>query len=76
MIQEARLYSYKTDKLTGDVLPDIIDRHNHGWDAARYGLLPLIRHRVPVRRGSVCDPSHWILREALGLSQFPRNWPR
>ena len=60
MIQEARLYSYKTDSLTGDVLPDIIDRHNHCWDAARYGLLPLIRRRGPVRRGSVSDPSRWI----------------
>ena len=60
MIQEARLYSYKTDSLTGDVLPDIIDRHNHCWDAARYGLLPLIRHRGPVRRGAVSDPSRWI----------------
>ena len=26
---EARLYSYKTDRLTGDVLPIVIDKHNH-----------------------------------------------
>jgi phage terminase large subunit len=60
MIQEARLYSYKTDKLTGDVLPEIVDRHNHGWDAARYGLLPLIRPRVRVRRESVYAPWRFI----------------
>ena len=42
-IQEARLYSYKTDKLTGDVLPIILDRHNHCMDAIRYALEPLIR---------------------------------
>jgi phage terminase large subunit len=60
MVQEARLYSYKTDKLTGDVLPDIIDRHNHCWDAARYGLLPLIRRRAPARIRSVYAPGRWI----------------
>lgn len=27
--QEARLYSYKVDRLTGDVLPTIVDKHNH-----------------------------------------------
>lgn len=42
-IQEARLYSYKTDRLTGDVKPDIEDAHNHVWDAVRYALEPLIR---------------------------------
>lgn len=42
-IDEALLYSYKQDKLSGDVLPDIIDKHNHIWDAARYALAPLIK---------------------------------
>ncbi|MFW6202131.1 MAG: PBSX family phage terminase large subunit, partial [Gemmatimonadota bacterium] len=41
--QEARLYSYKVDRRTGDVLPDIVDRHNHIWDAVRYALAPLIK---------------------------------
>lgn len=40
--EEARLYSYKVDRLTHDVLPDIVDRHNHCWDAIRYALQPLI----------------------------------
>ena len=40
--EEARLYSYKVDRLTGDVLPTPLDSHNHCWDAARYGLQPLI----------------------------------
>ena len=43
MAEEARLYSYKTDRLTGDDLPVVIDRHNHCWDAVRYGLEPMIR---------------------------------
>jgi phage terminase large subunit len=42
-IEEAKLYSFKTDRLTGDVLTDIVDKHNHIWDAVRYALAPLIR---------------------------------
>lgn len=41
--EESQLYSYKTDRLTGDVLPDIIDKHNHVWDAVRYALQPIIK---------------------------------
>ena len=41
--EEARLYSYKTDRITGDVLPVIADKHNHCWDAVRYGLAPAIK---------------------------------
>jgi phage terminase large subunit len=46
-LEESRLYSFKTDRLTGDVLPDILDKHNHCWDAVRYGLSPLIQARGP-----------------------------
>lgn len=42
-IEEARLYSYKVDRLTGDVLTDIVDANNHIWDAVRYALEPMIR---------------------------------
>lgn len=42
-IREARMYSYKVDKLTGDVLPQVVDDHNHLMDCARYALAPLIR---------------------------------
>lgn len=45
LIREFRLYSYKTDRLTGDVMPIIIDAHNHGIDALRYALAPMIRRR-------------------------------
>lgn len=50
-IQECRLYSYKVDKLTNEVKPDLVDKHNHGMDAARYALNPMIQKRQ-VRRGS------------------------
>lgn len=46
---ESRLWSYKVDKLTGDVLPELVDKHNHCWDAARYGLEPLIKRRPAAR---------------------------
>lgn len=41
--QEARLWAFKVDRLTGDVLPDLVDKHNHIWDAVRYALQPVIR---------------------------------
>jgi phage terminase large subunit len=40
--EEARLYSYKTDRITGDVLPIVVDAHNHLIDGLRYALNPLI----------------------------------
>jgi len=42
MQEEARLYSYKVDKRTGDIQPVIKDDNNHRWDAVRYALQPLI----------------------------------
>lgn len=40
--EEARLYSYKIDPITNDVLPIVVDKHNHIWDAIRYALEPWI----------------------------------
>ena len=50
LAEEARLWRYKVDALTDDVLPDLVEGNEHGWDAARYGLSPLI-----VRRGVTWD---------------------
>ncbi|WP_252108828.1 MULTISPECIES: phage terminase large subunit [unclassified Halomonas] len=44
-LREARLYSYKVDRLSGDVLTAIADKHNHYIDALRYALAPLIKHK-------------------------------
>lgn len=38
MIDEMRLYSYKTDPLTGQVLPILEDKDNHCIDALRYAV--------------------------------------
>lgn len=43
--REFRLYSYKVDPKTDDVLPIIVDKHNHGIDALRYGHDGLIQRR-------------------------------
>lgn len=45
-INEFSLYSYKTDKITGDILPIIIDKHNHYIDALRYALSPYIKNSI------------------------------
>ncbi|EPR6388101.1 PBSX family phage terminase large subunit [Providencia stuartii] len=46
--KEARLYSYKTDRITGEVLPVIEDAYNHCWDAVRYGLDGYVKGRTSV----------------------------
>lgn len=43
-IEEGRLYSYKVDVRTGEVLPIIVDAYNHGWDALRYAYVDLIKN--------------------------------
>ena len=50
--REFRLYSYKTDRLSGDILPLPLDEHNHWIDALRYSLEPLIRNRGKLSRQS------------------------
>lgn len=42
---EARLYSYKRDRMTNEITTDIVDKHNHLIDATRYALTPMIRLR-------------------------------
>lgn len=48
-ITEFTKYSYKTDKLSGDILPKVADAHNHIIDACRYGLEPMIRFKSKPR---------------------------
>ncbi|OQA30290.1 MAG: Phage terminase large subunit [Betaproteobacteria bacterium ADurb.Bin341] len=42
--EEARLYKYKVDARTGEVLPVIVDAHNHVIDALRYAISKLVRN--------------------------------
>lgn len=48
MQEEARLYAYKVDRITNEVLPIVLDKNNHGWDAVRYGLDGYIQRRGAV----------------------------
>ena len=43
--REFRLYSYKVDRRSGDILPVLLDEQNHWVDAVRYALAPLIKQR-------------------------------
>ena len=43
LAEEARLWRYKTDELTGVVMPQLVSGHDHGWDALRYALAPRIQ---------------------------------
>lgn len=45
--EEFRLYSYKVDQHTGQVLPQLADKKNHVIDAVRYGLE--LRRKAPAK---------------------------
>ena len=51
LIKELSLYSYRTDPLTGQVLPMLQDKHNHVIDALRYALEAARRLTRDERRG-------------------------
>lgn len=45
MREEARLYRWKVDPTTKEILPIPVDKHNHGWDALGYALDGYIQRR-------------------------------
>lgn len=47
---EISMYMYKTDKRSGDILPEVVDENNHIIDALRYALEPMISKR---RKGTM-----------------------
>jgi phage terminase large subunit len=42
-IEEARLWSFKKDRNTGDIHPIPVDKNNHMWDAVRYAMEEFIQ---------------------------------
>lgn len=52
-IEEARLWQYKTDRLSGDVKPELKPGNDHVWDAVRYALEPLMSARTGAYAGSI-----------------------
>jgi len=47
-ITEFKLYSYKTDPKTGEILPIIIDKHNHYIDAIRYSMDGMVKNNKAI----------------------------
>jgi hypothetical protein len=47
VIDECRSYSFRTDRLTGAILPEPEDKNNHCIDALRYAMWSLIRNVQP-----------------------------
>lgn len=47
-IEEFTKYSYKVDKNTKDILPVIVDKHNHYIDAIRYSLADYIKAKISI----------------------------
>lgn len=56
-IDELTLYSYKTDPLTGQVLPILADKDNHVLDALRYACEGIRRAKVAVNRSAPIIPT-------------------
>jgi phage terminase large subunit len=50
--REFRLYSWKVDRLSGDVLTEPVDANNHYVDALRYALEPIMK-RVGLNWGAL-----------------------
>lgn len=66
--EEARLWSFKVDRLSGDVLPELVDKHNHCWDAIGYSLEPMVlgfaKHK----------PAHVPTDEEIALRSRGVSW--
>lgn len=79
-ITEARLWSYKTDpKDPTIVLPVLIDKHNHCWDAVRYGLDGHIKRRGavdPAKQSAVGQALAMAEAESAGQGSTPWNMGR
>lgn len=51
--EEFAEYSYKVDRLSGDVLPKVVDDWNHYIDAIRYALQPMIKNKGKIKPVSI-----------------------
>jgi phage terminase large subunit len=59
-IDELTMYSYKTDPLTGKILPILEDKNNHVIDALRYSCEGARRARpLPVTKNPVRQAAIW-----------------
>ena len=61
--EEMRLYAFKVDRLSGDILPEPLDRNNHLIDSLRYALQPMIKS------GDADGYFQWIKSQAATETQ-------
>lgn len=64
VLEESRLWQYKTDRQTGDVLPVLKQGWDHTWDAIRYSIEP--------RLGGVVARHTEYVRPVLGAGGWMR----
>lgn len=57
LIDELALYSFEVDKLTGDILPKLADKHNHTIDALRYACEGVRKAKKPTEVRVVHAPA-------------------
>jgi phage terminase large subunit len=72
--EEARLWRYKVDPKTDEVLPILVDGFDHVWDAVRYALAPLIKAR-PTVGILIGRPKNGTPRRRRGLSSLASAAP-
>lgn len=48
VIDDFENYRWKEDRITGDILPIPVDKKNHGCDATRYAIEPLMREGMTI----------------------------
>lgn len=61
-IKEFRMYSFKVDRLSGEIRADVVDKWNHYIDAIRYALNPMIQGKGKLK----------ISKEALAKAAMRR----
>jgi phage terminase large subunit len=72
-IEQARLYSFKVDRLTGDVKPDLDDKHDDIWDAVRYALEPIILRGKPKKKEEPPPPMPMDYRAQRAIAARQRR---
>jgi phage terminase large subunit len=70
-IREARLYSYKVDRLTGDILPQIVDDNNHIIDACFSGDTKVIVNNKLMRFDEI--PKEGLIKGFDGVNRKYTN---
>lgn len=72
--EECRLYSHKIDRLTEDILRDIVDKNNHCIDAIRYALAPMIKKWIDSMTEKVVKDIVTAKKKTIAPSMEEQSW--